>query len=348
MAHVIIESPKPVRDVRTSLEALVPALDKEIPTPVSDGVTDGRLMHALALTAVGDELLDLAHRAVPLLKQHGHPTFAANLHGRAAIVECNRGNFEAAQHHLTSAASLLTPELRSTLGGINVTLDSAFVRGLMRDFDGARACLEQLDIPPGLEVFRLYAQIVRASIDSRDGHVERAIELLTSIESECGNYPQGTVLAIQIFGNLAGYRFRLGDTAAAENDLREALRLVVELREHAMPMHVTVSYARLAATIAGFYGRSELAAHLLGACDAADKRSGQPSVKDDIADEVAAAAIVEHLSPERAEALRNRGASEDLYELLEEFLAQPAADANARPSATSSPRATSVMRSSSN
>jgi hypothetical protein len=59
-------------------------------------------------------------------------------------------------------------------------------------------------------------------------------------------------------------------------------------------------------------------------------------------------AIGDQLSREQIEHLRAQGAGEDLYALLEEFLAQPAAADSARASATSSPRATSVTRSSPN
>lgn len=40
VTHVVIESTKRAADVRASLESLIPALDREIPALVNDGVTD--------------------------------------------------------------------------------------------------------------------------------------------------------------------------------------------------------------------------------------------------------------------------------------------------------------------
>jgi hypothetical protein len=87
---------------------------------------------------------------------------------------------------------------------------------------------------------------------------------------------------------------------------------------------------------------------LLASCDAADERDGVVSGHDALPYQMAVSAIAEQLSREQAKHLRVQGADEDVYALLEEFLAQPAAADNARASATSSPRATSVTRSSPN
>jgi transcriptional regulator with XRE-family HTH domain len=70
--------------------------------------------------------------------------------------------------------------------------------------------------------------------------------------------------------------------------------------------------------------------------------------QETLAERAGLSAGAARLTPARDETLRASGAEEDLHELLEEYLAQPAADDSARPSATSRPRPTSVMRSSPN
>ena len=45
VSHVIIESAKPFAEVRASLEALIPPIDREIPVLLDDGVTDRLKQH---------------------------------------------------------------------------------------------------------------------------------------------------------------------------------------------------------------------------------------------------------------------------------------------------------------
>jgi hypothetical protein len=106
-------------------------------------------------------------------------------------------------------------------------------------------------------------------------------------------------------------------------------------------MAVAAGYARTAALVAARTGHIELAVRLLGAAD--PHHLSDPAAPFDPG-AVATKIVEAELSPGYADALRGVGASEDLYDLFEEFLAQPAAVDSAAPSATSSPRATAVTR----
>lgn len=99
-------------------------------------------------------------------------------------------------------------------------------------------------------------------------------------------------------------------------------------------MAVAAAHARHAALVAARTGRIELAVRLLGAAD--PHHLAEPEAPFDSG--ALATEIVEaELSATRANALRGAAEGEDLYDLFEEFLAQPAANDSARLSATSSP-----------
>jgi hypothetical protein len=257
------------------------------------------------------------------------------------------GNTATAENHLAVAATLLnTPELRRTQTGLAVATTSAYVHSLLNDFSGARACLDQMEIPPG-NVCEVDARIVLAEIEFREGHAEKALHLLHRSASDISRYPNAKHLAVLIFGNLARYLLFVGDEPSSEDALRTSLRLLVSTR-HLGFLYMALGYARYAAAFAARSGRADFAVRLLALCDAADQRAGHVSLHDALPNEITVNAIAEQLSRERTEYLRVQGSDEDLYALLEEFLAQPAAMDNARANATSSPRATSVTRSSPN
>jgi hypothetical protein len=225
-------------------------------------------------------------------------------------------------------------------------MTSAYVRCLLNDFSGARACLQQLEIPPG-NVIEVDAHIVIAEIEFREGHAEKAIDLLNKSASDAARYPNANHLEVLIFGNLARYLLFVGDEHSSEDALRASLRLLVSTR-HLGFLYMALGYARYAAAFSARSGRADLAVRLLASSDAAAERDAVVSGHDALPYEMAVNAIGEQLSREQIEHLRVQGAGEDVYALLEEFLAQPAAADNARTSATSSPRAVSVTRSSPN
>jgi predicted ATPase len=305
----------------------------------------GRLIICIAPAAAVVELLALASRAIPLLKETGHPGNAAYLHARIAEIEARRGNAAAAEEHLAIAAGLLdTPEVRRN--SAYVVTSSAYVRCMLNDFPRARACLQQIEIPPD-SLWEVDARIVLAEIEFREGNTGKAIDLLDKSISDVTRYPNANHLEVLIFGNLARYLLFVGDEHSSEDALRTSLRLLVGTR-HLGFLYIALGYARYAAAFSARSGRADLAVRLLASCDAAGERDGVVSGHDALPYEMAVNAIGDQLSREQIERLRVQGAGEDVYALLEEFLAQPAAAANARTSATSSPRATSVTRSSSN
>jgi predicted ATPase/DNA-binding XRE family transcriptional regulator len=297
--------------------------------------TVGRLIRCISPTITGVELLTLAPRAIPLLKEAGCPEGAAYLHVRIAEIECNRGNTVAVEANLASVAALLnTPELRRTRSGLAAGVQSANLRSKLNDFSGARACLQQMEIPPGNR-FEVDVNIVLAGIEFREGHVEKAIDLLQQSLPKLDRHPNENHLAVMIFTNLAEYLLSIEDTRGSEDALCKSVHHVLTER-HLGLLYVAAMCARLAAAIAGQSGRASLAVRLLASSDAADERGGRVSEHQVVA-EIAANAIAEQLSRERIEQLRVQGAGEDVYALLEEFLAQPAASESARLSATSSP-----------
>ena len=306
-----------------------------------------RLISALATHITASERMVLLPRAIPLLKQTGQLDRAAYLHAKIAEIECNRGNRVAAVEHVTEAQALLTTnELRNSRRGVTTAMTCAYVCALLGEFDAARKWLAQAETPVG-DMQEVEAQIVLAEIEFREGHIEKACQVSKKLVDILGSYPDMDHLVIMVFGNYARYLLQLGAEDTAEEALCVSLHRAVDIRDSGF-LYVISSLARHASALAARAGRADLAARLLGACDGADQCNGRPSIKDTAAEELAAKSISSQLSKERAETLRAQGADEDLYELLEEFLAQAAAADKARASATSSPRATSVTRSSPN
>jgi predicted ATPase/DNA-binding XRE family transcriptional regulator len=326
-------------DARTLGLALLDRLDERQSPEIV-----GRLILCISPTVTGVELLTLAPLAIPLLNESGKPERAAYLHVRIAEIECSRGDAVAAEAHLASAAALLnTPELRHSPSGLAVGMTSAYVRCQLYDFSGARACLEQIEIPAGAR-FEVDAHIILAQIEFREGHARKAIDRLQQSELDLNRHPNGNLL---VFANLAEYLLSVGDTRGSEDALRKAVHLILTKRHFGI-LYVAATCARYAAAFAAQSGHADLAVRLLASCDAADERGGHVSEHDALPYEMAVSAIGDQLSREQIEYLRVQGAGEDVYALLEEFLSQPAAADNARASATSSPRAISVTRSSPN
>ncbi len=263
-----------------------------------------------------EEVPQLAARAIPLLISTGHRPEAATLHSRAAHCEIELGNAQAAEEHLSAGALLLTQEERTQSNyGIHFSVECAYVRSVLQDFAGARAAAADLVIPPG----HLQPRIVFAEIEFREGHFQKALQMLEEPKRGLAAYPCGHPLRIMVFGNAAKYALLLGDARAAEVDLRQALVDVLDTSDHAqMFSSVFVQIASYAAVFAAKAGRLELAARLLGACDASSNPSNLDVDRHPIE---LAAPFLTSLSPEQAKALHGLGAGEDLYELIEEFLA---------------------------
>jgi predicted ATPase/DNA-binding XRE family transcriptional regulator len=276
----------------------------------------GLLICRTATFLTFEEVPQLAARAIPLLISTGHRPEAATLHSRAAHSEIELGNGQAAEEHLSAGGLLLTQEERTQSNyGIHFSVECSYVRSVLADFTGARAALADLVIPPGY----LQPRIVFAEIEFREGHFQKALQLLEEPKRGLAAYPPGHPLRIMIFGNAAKYALLLGDARTAEIDLRQALADVLDTSDHAqMFSSVFVQAASYAAVFAAKGGRLELAARLLGACEA----SSNPSNLDvDRHPDELAAPLLTSLSPEQAKALRDLGAREDLYDLIEEFLA---------------------------
>jgi predicted ATPase len=309
--------------------------------------TVGFLIVSIGPALTGAELLTLGPRAIPLLKRSGYPDCAAYLHVRIAEIECRRGNAAIAEDHLVVAKALLsTSELKRTQAGLGVATTSAHVRCLLRDFSGARACLDEINGPPG-QVYEVDARIVLAEIEFCEGRPEKAIDILQDSATALTRYSNANHLEVLIFGNLARYLLFVGDERGSEDALRKSLGLLVSTR-HLGFLYLALGYAHYAAAFAARAGHVGFAVRLLASCDAADERGGLVLGYDALPRELAVEAIAKQLTREQTEPLRIQGAGEDLYALLDEFLAQPAAADNARASATSSPRATSTTRSSPN
>lgn len=306
----------------------------------------GRLLHVIAPGLTGSEYLALASRATPLLERTGHNTRAAYLHARSAEAEYQLGNRAAAERHAASAASLME-SFRGTGSHESVAIasTSVYVFMLLRDFAAARAVLESLKISAS-DPFEIESALMMAEVEFEDGNVEKALELTKRCRFNLSRYPNSDYLTIDVFGYLAKYLLATGDTHAAETALRESLTYALDTGDFRVN-YVHVELARYAAAIAAITGRAQLAARLLGASDAEDQRS-LILPKDVLAMELTASAIGAQLAGESLEELSAKGAGEELQDLFEEFLAQPAAADNARASATSSPLATSVTRSSPN
>jgi hypothetical protein len=277
----------------------------------------GLLAYGIANFVTPAETVGLSKRAIPLLVATGHNAQAAALHARSALVECQRGAVTAAQEHLVSGAALLnSDERRRSRAAAVFATHGAYARLLLKDFPGARALLDAAVISPG-DPLEADISIVLAAIEAAEGHAQKATEILKSAKLLLGRSPIARDRTIVISGNLAEYYMRAGDELEAEEELREALGAIVELR----PPSAAIAVADLglyAAFFAATSGRVELAARLLGACERRTNPAsldGSPRLL-----QLSVTAVAERLSSERAEALRRSGASEDVFELLEEFL----------------------------
>jgi predicted ATPase len=282
--------------------------------------TVGLLIYSIAAFLTPAETVELLQRAIPLLIATGHKAHAAALHARCALVECQRGVVGAAHEHLASGAALLkSDEQRRSRAAATFATHGAYARLLLKDFAGARSLLDPVELSPG-DPLQSDISVVLASIEAAEGHLERAIEILKAAKLSLGPTPIARDRSIMVCGNLAEYYIRAGAERAGEKELREALGAIVEQR----PPSAATTIADLglyAAYFAATSGRVELAGRLCGACE---RRLNPASLDDSAAPrQLAAAAIAVQLSPEHAEALRRSGASEDIFELLEEFLDQP-------------------------
>ena len=326
-------------EFRTLAFGLLERLDDATSPDVS-----GRLIHAVAGFLNGSELLALSERAIPLLIAQGYAGRAADLHARCASAECMRGNAASAEQHLAAGEALLDADIRRTRAGFSFASHGAYVRCVLKNHRGAKALLDALEVPAG-EPFEVDVAVLYSIIESDQGHIESAVDILQNAKPGLRRHSNARHLTILVCGNLASCYFTLGNERAAEDELRAALEAAVDMRD----LWLTTGIAKLgfhAAFLAANAGRTDLAGRLFGACD---RLRNPASLEDDaVAREAAAQAIGERLPRAQADTLARSGATDDLYELLEEYLAQPAAVDNARSNAASSPRATSVIRSSPN
>ena len=292
----------------------------------------GLIIHGLSPYLGEDKLLSLSRRAIPLLIASGHGIHAGEMHARCAQVECLRGDVQAAERHLELGRALFSPdEFKRTRWGWAFACNAGFVHCILREFDAAKALLNSLEVPPG-DTFHGDVQRLRASIEFYQGNVEVAIDLLSLLKKQIDTHPVLRWHAIQTYGNLAEYYLYSGNIVAAEVEIRACLSASLEARNAWMA--VAAAHARHAALVAARTGRIELAVRLLGAAD--PHHLAEPEAPFDSG--ALATEIVEaELSAAHANALRSAAAGEDLYDLFEEFLAQPAANDSARLSATSSP-----------
>jgi predicted ATPase/DNA-binding XRE family transcriptional regulator len=292
----------------------------------------GLVIHGLSPYLGEAKLLALSRRAIPLLVAAGFRVQAGEMHAKCAQVECLCGEVQAAERQLQLGRELFTAdELKRTRWGWAFACNAGYVHCFLQEFDAAKALLIGLEIPPG-DSFHGDVLRLRASIEFHQGNVAVAIELLSSLKEQLDTHPFLRWHAIQTYGNLAEYHLYLGNIRAADAELRACLNATLEARNAWMA--VAASHARHAALVAARAGRIELAARLLGAAD--PHHLSDPGAPFDSG--VVATKIVEaELSPAHARALRGAAENEDLYDLFEEFLAQPAASESTRLSATSSP-----------
>jgi hypothetical protein len=138
-----------------------------------------------------------------------------------------------------------------------------------------------------------------------------------------------------VYGNGGKYHLHLGDMGASEEAIREAVRRETDTPDPGY-LFIVSALGRYAAVFAARGGDAELAVRLLVASDAADERA-HPGYKDTYAIALATELISAMIPSDRVELLRAHAAGEDIYEILEEFLAQPAAEESTRLNAMSSP-----------
>lgn len=291
-----------------------------------DPETVARLIYAMSPFLTETELFTLSERAIPLLIARGDSAPAAALHLRCAVAECKRGDAAAAKEHLFIGEALLSSNEHRGLDAGRYRSTRAYIRLMLKDVVGAKALLEE--VPPD----EIDARTALAAIEIAEQHIEKAIEIFRGVKTGLERQPVGNRI-VDVCANLAEIYLRVGNAVAAEVELREGISAAFEVR----PPHVgaVVDLGQSAAFLAASSGRVEFAARLLGACE---QRTNPASLENIFTlHDLAAKAIYDRLAPERAEVLRRSGATEDLYDLLEEYLAQPAAADSTRPSSTSSP-----------
>lgn len=277
----------------------------------------GRLIHAVAGFLNGSEVLALSERAIPLLLAAGHRARAADLHARCASAECMRGDAASAERHLAIGESLLDAACHRTRTGFSFASHGAYVRYLLKNFRGAKALLDRVEVPPG-EPFEVDLQVLFALLESGEGRTQNAIDILENAKLGLGLHANAKHLTILVCGNLTVCYMALGQTQPAKAELRDALEAAVDMRDLWLTTGIA-DLGRYAAFFAAESGRADLAARLVGACD---QLRDPATLEDDAGSrDLALTAIHERLSTARADALRRSGATEDLYELLEEYLA---------------------------
>jgi hypothetical protein len=137
-------------------------------------------------------------------------------------------------------------------------MTSAYVRCQLYNFSGARASLDQIEIPPGNR-FEVDAHIILAQIEFREGHAQKAIDLLQQSELDLNRHPHGNLL---VFANLAEYLLSVGDTRGSEDALRKSVGLIL-IERHFGLLYVAATCARYAAAFAAQSGHADLAVRLL-------------------------------------------------------------------------------------
>ena len=302
-------------EMRVVASALLARLSEE-----SEPALVGALIYAMLPFIAPEEEAILGPRAIRLLKDTNDSARVAVIHGRLALYECTCGNGAAAEAHLAAGDAVLGAEgrLHSPLSS-GYLINAAYVRSILRDFAAARATLDAV-VHPGRpdQLLNVQVALVRAEIAFRQEHYEDALRILTEVRAQPENYATSLSMAVMIYGNAARCELLLGDDVVAEADLREALTMVADARDIAT-RNVYVEHARYAAIIAARAGRAELAARLLGACAALENPSTLES--NQLGANLTMEALRTLLSDDRIEILRGIGASEEFFDLIEEFLA---------------------------
>lgn len=289
----------------------------------------GRVIWAIFHCLSRDERLALSKRAVPLLLAAECGVHAAVLHAHCAYAEWERGDVTAAKKRLAEGSALLTSrDSRRSRTAFTFAVQGAHVHNLLGDFSGARSLLDAFEFPPG-DPFEVFAAVVLAESEWGEGRLENAIDILRNAKLGIEPHHIAKNLTMTVSENLARYNLSLGDLRAAEADLREALIAVAEVRPFWAAAAIR-SLLKHAAFFAAASGRAELGARLIGAYDQA--RHQEALEVDAVARARAIDAVAAHLSAQRIRALCRIGANEDVFELIEEYLAQPAPSDTARPS----------------
>ena len=281
----------------------------------------GLLIASMTSYLSRSELLALSERAIPLLTAAGYRDRAAAFHARCAMAECVRGNAAAAKERLAMGEALLTSDRRDTVAAASFALHGAYTRYLLNDVTGALHLLDGIEVLPG-DPYEVDILVLRAVIEFNEGHVDEAIETLANAKIRLARYPFEKHFTVVVCNNLTDYYLHLGNVSAAEEELREAISAAFYARTF---FHSTshANLGRNAAFFSATSGYPEFAARLLGAADGLCDPSSLEK-NDAVSRERARKAIEARIPHERAEALCRRGANEDLSDLLEEFLDQPA------------------------